>query len=63
MVQSQSQVKSSQDTIVRKMPHTAHKGGSLEFSHVQSLLSSLAGPEEKNDTAAFLRGSGLKQHL
>jgi hypothetical protein len=32
---------------VRKTPHTAHKGGSREVSHVQSLLSRLACREEK----------------
>jgi hypothetical protein len=28
---------------VRKTPHTAHKGGSQEVSHAQSLISRLAG--------------------
>jgi hypothetical protein len=32
---------------VRKTPHTAHKRGSREVSHVQSLISRLAGREEK----------------
>jgi hypothetical protein len=33
--------------FVRKMPHITHKGGSQEVSHVQSLISRLAGREEK----------------
>jgi hypothetical protein len=32
---------------VRKTPHTTHKGGSREVSHVQSLISRLAGREIK----------------
>jgi hypothetical protein len=31
---------------VRKTPHTTHKGGSRELSHVQSLISKLAGLEK-----------------
>jgi hypothetical protein len=42
---------------VRKIPHTAHKGGSREVSHVQSLISRLAGQEEK--MAQQLLSAGL----
>jgi hypothetical protein len=44
---------------VRKMPHTAHKGGSQEVSHVQSLLSRLVGQEEKMVQQLFLVGLAL----
>jgi hypothetical protein len=44
-------------TIVRKTPHIAHKGGSQEVPHVQSLISSLAGQEEK--MAQQLLSAGL----
>jgi hypothetical protein len=47
---------------VRKMPHTAHKGGSREVSHVQK-FNKQAGWLRKNDAAASLGGSGLKLHL
>jgi hypothetical protein len=47
---------------VRKMPHTTHKGGSQEVSHVQK-FNKQAGWLRKNGAAASLGGSGLKQHL
>jgi hypothetical protein len=45
---------------VKKTQHTTDKEGSQEVSHVHSLLSRQAGREEKNGTADFLGGSGLK---
>jgi hypothetical protein len=44
---------------VRKTPHTSHKGGSREVSHVQK-FNKQAGWLRKNGTAAFLSRSGLK---
>jgi hypothetical protein len=44
---------------VRKMPHTTHKAGSQEVTHVQK-FNKQAGWPRKNGTAAFLSGSGLK---
>jgi hypothetical protein len=47
---------------VRKMLHIIHKGGSREVSHVQSLISRLAGREEKMAQqllSAFERKQGL----
>jgi hypothetical protein len=44
---------------VRKMPHTAHKRGSREISHVQKFNMQVGLPRE-NGAAAFLSGSGLK---
>jgi hypothetical protein len=44
---------------VRKALHITHKGGSREVSHVQSLLSRLAGQEEKLAQQLFLAGLAL----
>jgi hypothetical protein len=44
---------------VRKTPHTSHKGGSREVSHVQSLISRLASREEKMAQQLFLAGLAL----
>jgi hypothetical protein len=41
------------------MLHTAHKGGSREVSHVQSLISRLAGREEKMVQQLFSAGLDL----
>jgi hypothetical protein len=46
-------------TTVRKTPHTTHKGGSREVSHVQK-FNKQVGWLRKNGAAAFLGGSGLK---
>jgi hypothetical protein len=45
--------------VVRKMPHTARKGGSREVSHVQSLISRLAGQEGKMAQQLFSAGLAL----
>jgi hypothetical protein len=45
--------------FVRKMPHVTHKGGSREVSHVQSLISRLAGQEEKIPQQLFSKGLAL----
>jgi DNA mismatch repair protein MutH len=44
---------------VRKMPHTTHKGGSWEVSHVQKFNKQVGWLREKG-IAASLRRSGLK---
>jgi hypothetical protein len=41
------------------MLHIAHKGGSREVSHVQSLISRLAGQEEKMAQQLLLVGLAL----
>jgi hypothetical protein len=46
-------------STVRKTPHTAHKGGSREVSHVQK-FNKQGGWPSKNGAAASLGGSGLK---
>jgi hypothetical protein len=50
------------DTVVlpvRKTPHTAHKGGSRELSHIQKFNKQAGWPRE-NGAAASLGGSDLK---
>jgi hypothetical protein len=45
--------------VVRKTPHTTHKGGSREVSHVQK-FNKWAGWLREDGAAASLGGSGLK---
>jgi hypothetical protein len=46
-------VKTKTIVIIRKMPHTAHKGGSREVSHVQKYNKQAGWPRRKNGAALF----------